>query len=88
VVDLKFSLLPKKSTVKVTIELPKPLKEELDAYAAEIQQASRTCRNQSFDTARPRGARPCGSRLATSRERTRQAQPVDVERTKLQRKTQ
>jgi hypothetical protein len=35
VADLKFGPLPKKSTVKVTIERPEPLKEELDAYAAE-----------------------------------------------------
>jgi hypothetical protein len=32
VADLMFGLLPKKRTVKVTIELPEPLKEELDAY--------------------------------------------------------
>jgi hypothetical protein len=35
VADLKFGPLSKKSTVKVTIELPEPLKEQLDAYAAE-----------------------------------------------------
>jgi hypothetical protein len=35
VTDLKFGPLPKKSTVKVTIELPEPLEEELDAYATE-----------------------------------------------------
>jgi hypothetical protein len=35
VADLKFGPLPKESTVKVTIKLPEPLKEELDAYAGE-----------------------------------------------------
>jgi hypothetical protein len=35
VVDLKLGPLPKQNTVKVTIELPEILKEELDAYAAE-----------------------------------------------------
>jgi hypothetical protein len=35
VADLKLGPLPKQSIVKVTIELPEPLKEELDAYAAE-----------------------------------------------------
>jgi hypothetical protein len=35
VADLKLGPLPKQSTVKVTIELPELLKEELDAYAAE-----------------------------------------------------
>jgi hypothetical protein len=35
VADLKLGPLPKQSMVKVTIELPEPLKEELDAYAAE-----------------------------------------------------
>jgi hypothetical protein len=35
VADLKLGPLPKHSTAKVTIELPEPLKEELDAYAAE-----------------------------------------------------
>jgi hypothetical protein len=35
VVDLKLGPLPEQSTVKVTIELPELLKEELDAYAAE-----------------------------------------------------
>jgi hypothetical protein len=35
VVDLKLGPLPEQNTVKVTIELPEPLKEELDAYAAE-----------------------------------------------------
>jgi hypothetical protein len=35
VADLKLGPLPKQSTAKVTIELLEPLKEELDAYAAE-----------------------------------------------------
>jgi hypothetical protein len=35
VTDLKFGPLREKSTVKVAIERPEPLKEELDAYAAE-----------------------------------------------------
>jgi hypothetical protein len=35
VADLKLGPLPKHSTVKVTIVLPEPFKEELDAYAAE-----------------------------------------------------
>jgi hypothetical protein len=35
VADLKLGPLPKQSTVKVTIELQEPLKEELDVYAAE-----------------------------------------------------
>jgi hypothetical protein len=35
VADLKLGPLPKQSTAKVTIELMEPLKEELDAYAAE-----------------------------------------------------
>jgi hypothetical protein len=35
VADLKLGPLPKQSTVKVAIELPELLKEELDAYAAE-----------------------------------------------------
>jgi hypothetical protein len=35
VVDLKLGPLPKQSTVRLTIVLPEPLKEELDAYAAE-----------------------------------------------------
>jgi hypothetical protein len=35
VADLKLGPLPKQSTVKITIELPELLKEELDAYAAE-----------------------------------------------------
>jgi hypothetical protein len=33
--DLKLGPLPKHSTVKLTIVLPAPFKEELDAYAAE-----------------------------------------------------
>jgi hypothetical protein len=35
VVDLKLGPLPKHNTVKVTIALSEPLKDELDAYAAE-----------------------------------------------------
>jgi hypothetical protein len=35
VADLKLGPLPKQCTMKVTIELMEPLKEELDAYAAE-----------------------------------------------------
>jgi hypothetical protein len=35
VADLKLGPLPKQTTVKVIIELPELLKEELDAYAAE-----------------------------------------------------
>jgi hypothetical protein len=35
VADLKLGPLLKQSTAKVTIELMEPLKEELDAYAAE-----------------------------------------------------
>jgi hypothetical protein len=35
VTDLKLGPLPKQSTVKVTVQLPELLKEELDAYAAE-----------------------------------------------------
>jgi len=33
--DLKLGPLPNQKTVRVTIMLPEPLKEELDAYAAE-----------------------------------------------------
>ena len=33
--DLKLGPLPKQTAAKVTIVLPEPLKEELDAYAAE-----------------------------------------------------
>ena len=33
--DLKLGRLPKQGTVRITIVLPEPLKEELDAYAAE-----------------------------------------------------
>jgi hypothetical protein len=33
--DLKLGPLPKQSTVRVTVVLWEPLKEELDAYAAE-----------------------------------------------------
>jgi hypothetical protein len=33
--DLKLGLLPNQKAVRVTIMLPEPLKEELDAYAAE-----------------------------------------------------
>jgi hypothetical protein len=35
VADLKLGRLPKQGTVRITIVLPEPLKEELDAYAAE-----------------------------------------------------
>lgn len=34
-VDLKLGRLPKQGTVRLTIVLSEPLKEELDAYAAE-----------------------------------------------------
>ena len=34
-IDLKLGRLPKPGTVRITIVLPEPLKEELDAYAAE-----------------------------------------------------
>ena len=34
-IDLKLGRLPKQGTVRITIVLPEPLKEELDAYAAE-----------------------------------------------------
>jgi hypothetical protein len=33
--DLKLGRLPKQGTVRITIVLPEPLKEELDRYAAE-----------------------------------------------------
>jgi hypothetical protein len=33
--DLKLGPLPNQKTVRVTMMLPEPLKEELDAYAAE-----------------------------------------------------
>jgi hypothetical protein len=33
--DLKLGRLPKQGTVRLTIVLPEPLKDELDAYAAE-----------------------------------------------------
>src|SRR5712692_1791034 len=35
VADLKLGRLPKQGTVRITIVLPEPLKEELDRYAAE-----------------------------------------------------
>jgi hypothetical protein len=35
VADLKLGRLPKQGTVRLTIALSEPLKEELDAYAAE-----------------------------------------------------
>ena len=33
--DLKLGRLPKQGTVRITVVLPQPLKEELDRYAAE-----------------------------------------------------
>jgi hypothetical protein len=35
VAELKLGRLPKQGTVRITIVLPEPLKEELDRYAAE-----------------------------------------------------
>jgi hypothetical protein len=62
VTDLKFGPLPKKSTVKVTIELPEPLEEELDAYATEHSKLYGPVETKA--TAHDAGAPPCGSRLA------------------------
>jgi hypothetical protein len=66
VADLKLGPLPNQKMTRVTVMLPEPLKEELDAYAVEHSRLLWARRNRSIDTAHAGGVPPCGSRLAQS----------------------
>jgi hypothetical protein len=46
--DLKLGLLPKQRTVRITVVLCEPLKDERDAHAAEHR---RLCEHESVETA-------------------------------------
>jgi Protein of unknown function (DUF2274) len=76
VADLKLGPLPRQSTVRLTIVLLEPLKEELDAYAAEhsrlyvpVETAACTCCRRSFAPIAPGAA--AENRFRTKPRRTR-----------------
>jgi hypothetical protein len=75
VADLKLGPLPKQSTVKVTIELPELLKEELDAYAAEHSKLYGDVETKALIPHMLEAFLRADRGWRTSRKQTRQAQP-------------